>query len=168
MKKIQNKYENVYLVIKGGDHPYFTGSKIVYVRSWMENNDLKLLYDTCDICLSPSRGGGFELNAIEAASRGLPTLVPNGCCFLDLMRYFIPINLNNKAVQPLPGNPVHIGYGCEVDINDFELKLIDVINRLDHWKNHFRNNVREIRDKYTWRNTANILDDYLKLYGFID
>lgn len=169
MKKIQ-KFPNVYLIVKCGNYvrANFPGVRTVEIKSWMDNNDLKLLYDTCDICLSPSRGGGFELNALEAVSRGLPTLVPNGCCFLDLIDYFIPIKLSGKVTQPLPGNPVHVGYGCEVDINDFETKLTDVINRLDYWKTHFRENSKRIREEYTWRNTAKTLEDYLKHYGFVD
>lgn len=76
--------------------------------------------------------------------------------------------MNNKIIQSLPGNPIHVGYGCEVDINDFDTKLIDVINRLDYWKKRFKENSIYIREKYSWRNTANILDNHLKNYGFID
>jgi glycosyltransferase involved in cell wall biosynthesis len=120
------------------------------------------------MCISPSRGGGFELNALEAASRGVPTLVTNGGCFTDLINYFIPISLSSKVVQPLPGNAVHIGYGYEVDINDLEAKIIDTISRLEYWENRFKNNSIEIREKYSWRNVSKILDGYLKNYGFIE
>lgn len=168
MKKIQNKYKNVYLVVKSEDKDYFSKIRSVCIESWMSNDNLRLLYDTCDICLSPSRGGGFELNALEAASRGVPTLVTNGGCFLDLINYFIPIDLSNKVTQPLPGNPIHNGLGYEVDIDDFEKKLEDVIVRLDYWKEHFNANIKEIREQYTWRNVAKELDRYLKNYGFIE
>lgn len=168
MKRLQNKFKNIYLVVKGRSTPYFSGIRTVYISSWMNNADLVSLYDTCDICLSPSRGGGFELNALEAASRGLPTLVPKGCCFIDLMDYFIPVNLSKKVTQPLPGNPVHTGYGCDIDINDFEVRLVDVIDRLDYWKNRFNDNSKDVRNKYSWRNTADMLETYLKNYGFIE
>lgn len=168
MKRIQNRFGNVYLVAKGKNISYFTGIRTICIDSWLDNDNLRLLYDTCDICISPSRGGGFELNALEAVSRGLPTLVTNGCCFLDLIDYFIPIKLSSRAVQPLPGNSVHTGYGCDVDIDDFEEKLIDVITRLNYWKGIFRNRSMEIRENYSWRNTAKILDRYLRNYGFIE
>jgi len=168
MKNIQNRFGNVHLVIKGRNISYFSGIGITCINSWLDNNDLRSLYDTCDICLSPSRGGGFELNALEAASRGLPTLVTNGCCFLDLIEYFIPIKLNNKAVQPLPGNSIHIGYGCEVDTVDFEEKLTDVITNLDRYKKIFRYRSQEIRDKYAWRYIVKTLDIYLRKYEFIE
>lgn len=170
MKKIQSKFKNVYLVIKtpGVAARECPGVNAIEIRDWMSIDDIKLLYDVCDICISPSRGGGFELNALEAVSRGLPTLVPNGGCFLDYIDYLIPINLNDKKFQLFTGNYIHTGNGFEVDINDFESKLIDVINNLEEYKTRFRKNSKNVRDKLTWRNTAKILEEYLKKYQFID
>lgn len=167
MKIIQNKFGNVYLVVKGPNDNYFSGIRTINIRSWLNNDELRSLYDTCDLCLSPSRGGGFELNALEAASRGVPTLVTNGGCFTDLIDYFIPVDLSNKVAHPLPGNPVHIGYGYEADIDDFERKLEDAIIRLPEWKKIFADTSKKIREKYSWRNTARVLDKYLRNYGFI-
>lgn len=98
MKRIQNKFNNVYLVFKspGVITRECPGVNGIGLRDWMDDNDIKLLYDTCDICICPSMGGGFELNALEGTSRGLPTLVPNSGCFLDYIDYLIPINLNDK------------------------------------------------------------------------
>ncbi len=168
MKKIQKKFENVYLVVRSNNCSYFSDIRTICINSWLNDNDLVGLYDACDICLSPSRGGGFELNALEAVSRGLPTLVPNGGCFLDLIDYYIPINISDKITRPLPGNPIHTGFGFEVDLEDFEDKLTDTIDRLDYWQEHFNTNIKEIREKYSWRNTAKILDGHLRNYGFIE
>lgn len=167
IKRIQKKYNNVYLVIRSKKCDYFSEIRSICIDSWLSDNDLVALYDSCDICLSPSRGGGFELNALEAVSRGIPTLVPNGGCFTDLMNYFIPVGLSDKVTQPLPGNTIHTGSGCQVSMDDFEDKLADVINRLDHWKEISKSNTKEIREKYTWRNTAIMLDDYLRKHEFI-
>ncbi len=170
MKRIQKKYPNVLLIVKSGNDTKRMFGNVDHIRitGWLNNKELKILYDSCDMCISPSRGGGFELNALEAVSRGVPTLVTNGGCFTDLIDYFIPIRLSNKVVQPLPGNTVHIGYGYEVDINDLESKIIDTINRLEYWENYFKNNSKEIREKYSWRNISKILDRYLKNYGFVE
>ena len=170
MRRIQKKYPNVLLVIKSGHDTSRTFNNInhIHIKGWLDDRELRILYDSCDMCISPSRGGGFELNALEAASRGIPTLVTNGGCFTDLIDYFIPINLSSKITQPLPGNAVHIGYGYEVDINDLEKKIIDTINRLEYWENHFKNNSKEIREKYSWVNISKILDRHLKSYGFIE
>jgi glycosyltransferase involved in cell wall biosynthesis len=168
MKRIQREYDDVYLIIRTKRRDFFSEVRSVYIDSWLSDNDLVALYDSCDICLSPSRGGGFELNALEAVSRGVPTLVPNGGCFTDLMNYFIPVNLSDKVVQPLPGNTIHTGSGCQVNMDDFEDKLKDAINRLDYWKERSKSSTKEIREKYSWRNTAKMLDEYLKNHGFIE
>lgn len=170
MRRIQKKYPNVLLVIKSGHDTTRTFNNVnhIDIKGWLDDRELKMLYDSCDICISPSRGGGFELNALEAASRGIPTLVTNGGCFTDLIDYFIPIRLSSKITQPLPGNSVHIGYGHEIDISDLETKIIDTISRLEHWENHFKNNSKEIREKYSWKNVSKILDGYLKSYGFLE
>lgn len=171
MRRIQRKggiMSKVLLVVKsecdlGREYP---GVRAVKVGGWLDGNDLRRLYDTCDILISPSRGGGFELNALEGASRGLVTLVTGGGCFTDLMQYYIPIEVG-KNVQPLPGNPVHIGFGPEVDLGDFERKLEDAIVRLDELRGVFRDRSKEIRERYTWKNTALKLEEYLKRYEFI-
>lgn len=170
MRRIQKKYPNVLLVAKSGHDTkrIFNNVNHIGIAGWLDDKELKILYDLCDICISPSRGGGFELNALEAVSRGVPTLVTNGGCFSDLINYFIPIRISSKIVQPLPGNTVHIGYGYEVDINDLEEKVIDTISRLEYWENHFKKNSIEIREKYSWRNVSKILDGHLKNYGFIE
>ncbi len=167
MKRIQRKYNNVYLVVRSKKCDYFSEIRSICIDSWLSDNDLVALYDSCDICLSPSRGGGFELNALEAVSRGIPTLVPNGGCFTDLMNYFIPVNLSDKTIQSLPGNTIHIGSGCQIDMDNFEDKLTDTINKLDYWRDHSKSMTKEIREKYSWMNTAKILDEYLRKHGFI-
>lgn len=170
MKRIQNRFKNVNLVFKspGVLARECPGVNGIGLRDWMDINDMKLLYDTCDICICPSRGGGFELNALEAASRGMPTLVPNGGCFLDYIDYLIPINLNDKKFQLFIGNPIHVGNGFEADIDDFEEKLTYVINNIEEYKIRFRKSSANVRDKLSWRNTAKILEGYLKKYEFID
>jgi glycosyltransferase involved in cell wall biosynthesis len=168
MKRIQKKYNNVYLIVRSKKCDYFSEVKSVCIDSWLSDNDLVALYDSCDICLSPSSVGGCELNTLEAISRGIPTLVPNGGCFTDLMDYYIPVDLSDKTVQSLPGNTIHTGHGCQVSMDDFEDKLTDTINRLGHFKERSKSVTKEIREKYSWKNTAKLLDEYLRNYGFIE
>src|SRR3972149_1122799 len=168
MKRIQKNNSDVILVVRTKKCDYFSEIKSICIDSWLSDNDLVALYDSCDICLSPSRGGGFELNALEAVSRGVPTLVPNGGCFIDLMDFFFQFVLTIKVVQSLPGNTIHIGSGCQVSMDDFEDKLIDVINRLDYWREYSKRNIKDIREKYSWRNTAKMLDECLMNHGFIE
>ncbi len=166
--RINTKFNNVYLVVKGPIIITFSNIRVIQINSWLNNNDLKCLYDVCDICISPSRGGGFELNALEAISRGVPTITTNGGCFLDYIDYVIPININEKTTQPILENKVHVGFGCEADINDFETKLTDTINNLEEYKRKFKGSLKEIREKYSWKSITNILEEYLIKYEFIN
>lgn len=184
MKRLEKRFEDdgnenkICLVVRGKSLKYFEnmGSEInknkdnvILVDQWLSNKDLVRLYDSCDICLVPSRGGGWEMNAMEAASRGLITLAPNGGCFLDMKDYLIMVDIDkDKIVKPLPGNAIHIGNGYEVDINDFENKLLNVVNNFDNHKEIFKNRRKEISDKYSWRNIVNQLDEILGRYGFYD
>lgn len=169
MKRVQREFKNVYLVVKSskvlpGEYP---GVNTIILKDWTNINDVKALYDSCDICICPSRGGGFELNALEAVSRGLPTLVPNGGCFMDYIDHLIPIDLNNKVIKLFTGNQIHTGNGFEVDIDDFERKLTETICNLKDYKYRFRKNATNVRDKFSWRNTIKILEKCLINYEFI-
>lgn len=167
-----NKNE-VCLVVRSKSFKYFENmdskDNVILVDEWLSNKDLVKLYDICDICLVPSRGGGWEMNAMEAASRGLITLVPNAGCFLDMKDYLLMVNIDkDKVVKPLAGNPIHIGNGYEVDMNDFENKLLGVINNFHEYKDRFDKNMYDIRDEYSWRNTVIELDNILSRYGFYE
>lgn len=165
------------LVIRSKSLKYFEhmsseinkNKNVVLVDEWLSNKDLVKLYDLCDICLVPSRGGGWEMNAMEAASRGLVTLAPNAGCFLDMKDYLIMVDVDkDKIIKPLPQNPIHIGNGYEIDMNNFESKLLDVINNLGKYKETFESRSFEVRKKYSWRVIVNQLDDVLSKYGFYE
>jgi glycosyltransferase involved in cell wall biosynthesis len=142
---------------------------IVLVDKWLSNKDLVKLYDLCDICLVPSRGGGWEMNAMEAVSRGLVTLVPNAGCFLDMKDYLLMVNVDkDKIIKSLPGNAIHIGNGYEMNMNDFENKLLNVINNYHDYKDKFEDNMYDVREKYSWRNIVIQLDDILGRYGLYE
>jgi glycosyltransferase involved in cell wall biosynthesis len=169
-----NKKE-VCLVVRSKSLKYFENDNVdnkknvVLVDDWLSNKDLVKLYDLCDICLVPSRGGGWEMNAMEAVSRGLITLAPNAGCFLDMENYLMMVNIDkDKIIKPLPQNPIHIGNGYEIDMNDFEGKLLNVVNNLDKYKEIFESRSFEVREKYSWRVIVNQLDDILSKYGFYE
>jgi glycosyltransferase involved in cell wall biosynthesis len=182
MKRVEKKLKEdgneneVCLVVRSKSFKYFDKTEkekergnVILVDEWLSSKNLVKLYDSCDICLVPSRGGGWEMNAMEAASRGLVTLVPNAGCFLDIKDYLLMVDIDkSKKVKPLPGNAIHIGYGYEVDMNDFENKLLDVINNLDEHKEIFETNMYDIREKYSWRVIVNQLDEILGRYGFYE
>ena len=63
---------NVYLIVKMARNPdpftqfLLTIDNVIIINEWLNEDDLVDLYDVCDVVLVPSRGGGFELNALEA------------------------------------------------------------------------------------------------------
>lgn len=170
MKRIHDKFKNVCLVVKSPNTipGEYQGVNTVILKDWMNINDIRALYDTCDICICPSRGGGFELNALEAVSRGLPTLVPNGGCFLDYISYMIPIDLSNRTIKLFTGNQIHVGNGFEVDMDNFERKLIGVFDNLEKYKYLFRRNSENVKKALSWRNAIKTLEERLKKYEFIN
>ena len=165
MREIQRDYPNVVLVVKRGDieDPYMSDLrrlKCFEVVGWLSERELVALYDLCDVCIVPSRGGGFELNAVEALARGLPTLVPRWGCFLDYVEYCVPVDVESY-VRLFGDNPVHVGRGASVSVLDFYFKLKTVIDDLEEYKERFRRRSKVIREKYSWENVCKKLRDVI-------
>jgi len=171
MKRIQERYKNVILVVKRGSiiDPYLAylrKLRTVEVAGFLAEDELRQLYDLCDVVLCPSRGGGFELNALEGIARGVPTIVPEAGCFLDYCSYAITVSAT-KRVKVFEKNPIHVGYGWEVDQYEFYNVLMDVINNLEEYKAEFREHMRRIWWNYNWSHICDMLFHYLKKFGFI-
>jgi len=173
MKEIQRRHDNVILVVKRDINPdpymnLLRRLRLFEVAGWLSERELVALYDMCDVCVVPSRGGGFELNAIESLARGLPTLVPRWGCFLDYVEYAIPLEietyeqvfkLNEEAYR------VHQGLGCKVSVLDFYVKLEHVINNLEDYKQVFEKRAHAIRRIFSWENIGKKIVDVFKKYG---
>jgi glycosyltransferase involved in cell wall biosynthesis len=95
------------------------GGNVKYTKRvpWLDKKDLTRAYDSCDILLCPSRGGGFEMNVLEGMSRGLICLTSD---WESITEYSNGISIcsNTKKRQPLPNNYIHDGYGAEPNIKD--------------------------------------------------
>jgi len=171
MTRIQRERDDVFLVVKTLDvlDPYmsaFSGLKMIHIKGFFNDDELRQLYDACDICVVPSRGGGFELNALEAIARGLITLVPNGMCFTDYIDYTIPIKVK-RSVKVLEGNPLHTGDGYEVDIDDFTEKMFKVIDDIKKYKRLFKRYSKAVRERYSWEKICDKLYETLERYDFV-
>ena len=172
LRFIQMKYPNVYLVLKsqgeGGKMlEEFRKLRTIEVTSWLKDDVLRQLYDVCDVLIVPSRGGGFELNALEGVARGLPTIVPNAGCFTDYINFCIPVNVSDRP-RVFTDNPIHIGTGWEVSVDDLAYTLSNVLEELDYFKEIAKTNATIARDRYNWRNICEKLYEILKKYGFCD
>jgi len=97
-------------------------------------SDIVQLYDSCDVLLHTARGGGFELNCLEALARNLVVLYPKNSAIQEYAQpYAIAID-SRKKDQPLPNNRVHIGLGHTIDVEDGVKKLNDALDNLDYYK----------------------------------
>jgi len=172
MNFLQRKNSHLFLVVKKGKYDNDMSRKIkrlrtIEVSSWLSDYDLRQLYDLSDMLLVPSRGGGFELNAIEGLARGLPTIVPNAGCFKDYIEYCVPIEVSNYP-QIFPDNPIHVGKGWEVDVDSLAYKIDSVANDLEAWKDKAMENSKQIREAYSWKVIGDRLYDLLCKYNFCE
>jgi len=171
MKRVQQKLPHVTLLIKRlqAIDPYLHMLKTlkhIEVAKQLPEREYRELFDIADIAVFPSRGGGFELQALEAISRGVPTLVPKAGCFLDYIEYAIPVEVADR-VKVLEGNPIHIGMGWEASIDDLTLKLLEVIDHLEEFKQTFEKRARKVREKYNWYRIGELLAGVLKRHGIL-
>ena len=156
MKIVQSRHPNVVLVVKTKDvlDPYMghlTKTKMVHVRGFLDYDELRQLYDLCDIVVVPSRGGGFEMNALEGAARGKPTIVPRAGCFLDYIDYVIPVEAP-RTCTPLPGNEIHVGKGWETTPELLAKKIIEVAEHYEEYSTNAKKNRMAILQNYSWNN----------------
>jgi len=170
MRFLQQKRRDLYLVVKGGSHDSTYSSKFkmlrfIEVSGWLSQDVLRQLYDVSDILVVPSRGGGFELNALEGLARGLPTLVPNAGCFKDYIEYCVPLSIE-KNPKLFPDNPIHVGRGWETTVDELAFKIDLVADCLEQYREKSKEQVKEITEKYNWKDIGSKLYEILKMYGF--
>jgi len=166
MKKIQSERDDIILVVKRKKlvdpyMRYLRTLRMIEIDKWLNDFDLKALYDICDITIVPTRGGGFELNALESIATGTPTIVTDYGCFKDYINYTIPLRYNG-LVRIFNNNIVHVGNGADPDPDDLANKIIDVIDNQEYYNELFREYASEIRKTYTWQNTGDKLYAILK------
>ncbi len=167
MKLVQSRRKDIILVVKRADiideHlQWLRKLRMIEVAGWLRTDDLVDLYDICDMLICPSRGGGFEMNAIEALARGLPTIVPKWGCFLDYIEYAIPVPVSG-FVRVFTDNPVHTGYGAEIDVSAAADIILQVAEDLEEHKARARENAEAIRRRYSWRAVGDRLIQILRM-----
>jgi len=171
MLDVQHELKDVLLVVKRTDleDPYLKilrSLKMIEIAGFLPEDQLYQLYKLCDLVIVPSRGGGFELNALEGIVAGVPTIVPNAGCFLDYINYAIPIRVEGK-VRIFEYNTVHVGKGFEPSWIDLRDKIIDCIKNLEYYKKVFRRRRNRVLKLYSWKRIVGKLYNMLRSYGFI-
>jgi glycosyltransferase involved in cell wall biosynthesis len=128
----------------------------VSLTQWLDDKALVAVYDLCDIYPLFSRGGGFELNGLEALARGEVVLAASEGSWTDYLptEFLLPVA---KYEHPLPNNPYHAGLGAVVDAEKAVDKLHTIIDDLDDWKAKARVHAERVRERFSTESVKNIL-----------
>jgi glycosyltransferase involved in cell wall biosynthesis len=128
----------------------------VSLTQWLDDKAVVAVYDLCDIYPLFSRGGGFELNGLEALARGEVVLAASEGSWTDYLppEFLLPVA---KYEHPLPRNPYHVGLGPVVDTEKAVDKLHIIIDNLDDWRARARERAMQVRERFSAESVKNIL-----------
>lgn len=150
-EEIKKHIPNSSLVVLSSSYaPKSNEPNIFYVTEYLNESDLVFFYDNIDIFLMFSRGGGFEIPALESISRLTPVIAAKGWSWDEYLPEYCLVD-SHRCKYVLPKNPIHIGGGVEIEIDKAVDKALDMINNLDDYKARlmqYRESV--IKTKYNW------------------
>ena len=129
----------------------------IQIYGWLSDYDKMALYDLADITLMFSRGGAFEVNALESLARGIPAVTSNLGSWVDYVPDFLRAKAGDK-VKVFDDNIIHIGYGYKIDVDDAVNKIHDILDNYDDYRlrvEEWRNKV--LLNEFRWDVIANRL-----------
>jgi glycosyltransferase involved in cell wall biosynthesis len=131
------------------------GIKTLTITKHLSFASMRYLYDLCDIYTLFSRGGGFELNGLEALARNEIVIASEGGAWQDYLprEFLVP---PQAWVRVFKNNPYHIGTGPEIDVEKTVDKLHTIMDNLDEYKAKVRDYSEYVREKYSFENIKNI------------
>lgn len=162
MSQILKNLKGVRLVVKTG-----TGTRLpevsrlanlprtTVIDRWLSEKALVKLYDACDVLLSPSLGGGFELCNLEALARGLIPITSDWPAIREYAdpHAFIIDDLDEK-VKPYAKNPVHTGVGANPDPEHLYGLVYHTFENRESLKRHAAKYAKGFREQYSWESVA--------------
>jgi glycosyltransferase involved in cell wall biosynthesis len=134
---------------------------VIQIFGWLSEYEKMALYDSADITLMFSRGGAFEMSAIESLARGVPVIVSDWCSWTDYVPNFLRAKVGEKVIV-LPGNTIHVGYGYKIDVEDALNLAHNILENYDDYKarvEEWRANV--LAKEYRWDYVAQRLIDVI-------
>jgi len=171
--RLVKEFDNVYLIVKlaGILDPFvqflYNIPNVILFNKWLDDEDLVDLYDACDIVVVPSRGGGFELNALEGLARGKIVIVSQWGSFDDYCKECLRCG-SKKTVDLFLGDTIaktiHCGRGVEPDSQDLYQKLKYTLTMYDIVKKKYESLQRIVRTQYTWDKVGNRLYNIIIRY----
>lgn len=120
-EELKKDYPKLELVLAGKKEFYFneleewakkrSSYKSIHFTGFIEDSELKWLYENAEAYVLPALSEGFGLPGLEAMSHGCPVASSNQTClpevYGDAAAYFDPTNLNDtvRAVKPILDDP---------------------------------------------------------------
>lgn len=121
------------------------------------------------VFLSCARSEGWNLPLIEAMACGTPSIYSDCSGQLEFAKgKGIPVKIKNEVAvsEFYPEGTATSGNWYEPDFQDLEDKMIEVYNNYDYYKKKALQESIEIRDRFSWENSAEIAKNIIeKSYG---
>jgi len=157
---------DVALVIRdaGGLKLIHDGEKGIF-SGWMTEKMKIELFDSADLFVLASRGGGFELPGLEALARGVPAIAAKGGSWEDYMPEWglVPSRPSNRIFE---GNTIHVGKGVEMILEKAVDRALEILDNLDDYSARAQEYAEtRIRKEFTWRVIAERLLEIIWRYS---
>jgi glycosyltransferase involved in cell wall biosynthesis len=118
--------------------------------SWLTDSEIRELMDVCDVYLLASRGGGFEHPPLLALSRLEPVVAARGGAWEDYLPAWSLVP-SHRSEQVLSNNPIHDGYGVEMEVEPAVTKLHEILDNLDDYRARVEDHVSTcVKEKFIW------------------
>jgi len=134
---------------------------VVNIYGWLDETQKMMLYDIADVNLVTSRGGGFEMNALEAIARGTPTIATNYGSWTDYMPEKLLVPPGEK-VKPLPNNHLHVGWGYKIDVVSAVDKINEILQNYEEYKLIVEDHRQKIKETFNWDNVTDLAFKMIK------
>jgi len=125
------------------------GLGAMQVYGWLSEYEKMVLYDTVDVVLNFSRGGGFELNCLEGLARGVPCMASGWGSWTDYVPEFLQVKVGRR-VKVFEDNAIHTGYGYTVDVEDALNKIHAILEGYEEYKAKVLEWRRRLAEEYRW------------------
>jgi glycosyltransferase involved in cell wall biosynthesis len=122
----------------------------IQIYGWLSDYEKMALYDLADITLMFSRGGGFEVNALESLVRCTPVVTSSVGSWTDYVPPYLQVKVGER-VKVFEDNAIHVGYGYKVDVEDALGKINDILENYDDYRarvEEWRSKV--LKSEYRW------------------
>ncbi|QJF12344.1 putative glycosyltransferase [Acidianus rod-shaped virus 3] len=152
-RQIQKERNDIYFIVKSPmPRQDLNDLKLFNITGVIPFDDIVKMYRIADVLLLPSRGGSFELNGLEALVSGTPVIAPDEGPWTEYfppsLKYLLAKTVNHPIV--LPGNPIHIGQGVEISIDDAVEKTLKILDNIEEEKAKVKNEIDFFHKNYSF------------------